>query len=230
MICKFKAWVFVGKTNHENADLRLFLAWWGACHCLKESRKEIIGACVKLGVPVSLSKSETQACSPGGLAHWSWGGNLETCSAKTKDKVTWVCFAAAFPNPVTLLLFYFFLFSFLDLDFCWLISLSKEGRRKEEVWVVHWPFSFFSDSAVIHILINGREKPDQSSGMCPITHISRLVIIINPPNHGMPWIKLWFISSISPEDSTKPYEFWVPNGTLIRRQLVWIPKQRGWLL
>lgn len=61
--------------------------------------------------------------------------------------------------------------------------------------------------------------------MCPSTHNSRLVIIINPPKRGMPQSKLWLISSVSPEDSTRPSELCVPSGTLIQRHLVGNPKR-----
>lgn len=130
---EFKAWVFVGKMNQENAGLRLFLAWWGTCHCLKESRKEIVGACAKLRVPVSLSKSETQRrANQGiwliGLGMGIWGLFL------LRQRIKSLGFALLLLSQ-TLQLFCLFIFFFSHF-WIWTSADSslwakKEGRRRK---------------------------------------------------------------------------------------------------
>lgn len=137
-MCEFKAWVFVGKTNQENADSRLFLAWWGACHCLKESRKEIVGACVKLEVPVSLSKSKTQRRAHQeiwliGLGMGIWGLFL------LRQRIKSLRFALLLLSQ-TLRLFCFFIFFFSHF-WIWtsadssLWAKKEGGRRKSESFI-----------------------------------------------------------------------------------------------
>ena len=100
----------------RNRGLRWVLAWWGVCLCLKEARKEIVGARVELRVPRVCAKPEKEACALEGLAAALDRELEDLSSAKTKNEVTQVCSAPASPpqaqHP------FFFPFSLLDPGFC----------------------------------------------------------------------------------------------------------------